>query len=125
MGTATHRRQRRKTAKNKRYKKNRDLKRANNFLDQRKKAIDLKDAKIAAGEEIKKPAFDEDLPGGGQNYCLETDRHFITAQALAAHKRSKKFRRAVKQLSEKIYTQAEADAAAGKTRESHLASAPK
>ena len=76
---------------------------------------------MEAGEPVPKPKFDEDLPGGGQFYCKETDRHFINAQALAAHKKSKRYRRALKQLREKIYTHDEADAAAGKTKEPLLA----
>eukprot|EP00938_MAST-03A_sp_MAST-3A-sp1_P005808 g5808.t1 len=108
-------------AKNKKYKKALALKHYARDLDQRKKLIEEEERKLARGEKIEPPAFDEDLPGGGQFYCKETDRHFISASALAHHKKSKRFKRALKQLKEKIYTQAEADAAAGMTREPHLA----
>ena len=108
-------------AKNKKYKKALALKHYARDLDQRKKLIEEEEFQTARGEKIEPPAFDEDLPGGGQFYCKETDRHFISAAALAHHKKSKRFKRALKQLKEKIYTQAEADAAAGMTREPHLA----
>jgi len=120
MGTAGHARKRKATAKNKRYKKARALKKFMLDFDQRKTAIENAKSKIEAGEKIPKPKFDEDLPGGGQHYCVETDRHFINAAALAAHKKSKKYRRALKRLREKAYTQDEAEAAAGKTKEPHI-----
>lgn len=61
--------------------------------------------------------YDEDLPGGGQFYCPETGRHFVDEKALAAHKKSKAFKKRVKELKEQMYSQAEADRAAGMTKE--------
>merc|ERR1711935_783215 len=58
-------------------------------------------------------AEDVDLPGLGQFYCVESARHFATAKDLAAHKKSKVYKRALKNLKEPKYTQAEAEAAAG------------
>ncbi|KAJ3346547.1 hypothetical protein HDU91_007011 [Kappamyces sp. JEL0680] len=55
-----------------------------------------------------------DLPGFGQNYCVECARHFITASAKEEHLKSKLHKRRVKILTtETPYTQEEADAAAG------------
>lgn len=56
---------------------------------------------------------DFDLPGLGQHYCVECARYFITASALLEHTRTKKHKIRVKELREKPYTQAEAEAAAG------------
>lgn len=61
--------------------------------------------------------FDEDLPGGGQFYCQETARHFMDANALARHKKSREYRRRVKELKQEQYTQGEAELGAGMTRE--------
>jgi bud site selection protein 20 len=30
-------------------------------------------------------AYDDDLPGGGQHYCVQCDRHFVDAPTLAKH----------------------------------------
>mmetsp|Transcript_10113 Transcript_10113/g.23445 ORF Transcript_10113/g.23445 Transcript_10113/m.23445 type:complete len:126 (+) Transcript_10113:83-460(+) len=72
-------------------------------------------------DEIKKGGlkfdYDEDLPGGGQFYCVETARHFVNAEALALHKKSKEYKRRLKRLKEEQYTQAEAEMAAGMTKE--------
>ena len=62
--------------------------------------------------------FDEDLPGGGQYYCVETARYFVSADALERHKRSKQFKQRVKELrNEAKYTQDDAEAALGKRKE--------
>ena len=45
-----------------------------------------------------KQVVDEDLPGMGQFYCVETGRWFIDAKALAAHKKSRFFKMRVKEL---------------------------
>ena len=68
---------------------------------------------VAAG----KFEYDDDLPGGGQFYCVETGKHFADAKALADHKKSRYFKRRCKELKEEQYTQASADAAAGMTKE--------
>lgn len=63
-------------------------------------------------------ALDEDLPGGGQFYCVETGRHFVDEKALESHKKTRAYKRRVKELrEEEQYTQAEAESAAGMTRE--------
>lgn len=57
--------------------------------------------------------IDFDLPGLGQHYCVECARYFITEDALTQHQRTKIHKNRVKELKEKPYTQAEAEAAAG------------
>jgi len=63
-------------------------------------------------------AFDEDLPAGGLYYCVETARHFMSAAALEHHKRSKQFKRRVRELQrDGKYTQDDAELAAGRGKE--------
>jgi bud site selection protein 20 len=62
-------------------------------------------------------AYDDELPGGGQFYCVETGKHFTDAKALADHKKSRYFKRRIKELKEEKYTQATAEWAAGMTKE--------
>jgi bud site selection protein 20 len=61
--------------------------------------------------------YDDELPGGGQYYCVETAKHFIDATALANHKKTKFYKRRVKELQQEQYTQHTAEWAAGKTKE--------
>jgi hypothetical protein len=61
--------------------------------------------------------YDDDLPGGGQFYCKETGKHFIDAKALADHKKSRAYKRRVKDLKEEKYTNDTAEWAAGRTKE--------
>ncbi|OZJ02374.1 hypothetical protein BZG36_04433 [Bifiguratus adelaidae] len=58
---------------------------------------------------------DADLPGLGQNYCIQCARHFITGKALNEHYRGKVHKKRVKDLKEEAYTQKEAEAAVGFT----------
>jgi len=75
-------------------------------------------AKIEREGKTPKPAYDDDLPGGGQFYCVETGRHFTDQHALDEHKKSRFYKRRVKELKEeKQYTQDEANWAAGLTKE--------
>mmetsp|Transcript_37912 Transcript_37912/g.121635 ORF Transcript_37912/g.121635 Transcript_37912/m.121635 type:complete len:125 (-) Transcript_37912:1171-1545(-) len=95
----------------KKYKKSRDTKR-------RRRDVDQVFDDIEHGAPAVAPAFDEDLPGGGQFYCVETGKHFVDQGALDAHRKSRAFRRRVKELREDTkYTQAEAEGAAGMTKE--------
>ncbi|ORY99990.1 hypothetical protein BCR43DRAFT_511133 [Syncephalastrum racemosum] len=64
-------------------------------------------------DKFKNQAVDADLPGLGQNYCVECARHFISQDALNEHIKGKTHKKRVKVLKEQPYTQAEADAAAG------------
>jgi bud site selection protein 20 len=62
--------------------------------------------------------YDDELPGGGQYYCVETAKHFIDATALEKHKKTKFYKRRCKELLQEKYTQHTADWAAGKSKES-------
>ena len=68
---------------------------------------------------IKNFEFDELLPGGGRFYCPETARHFINANALAAHKKTKEYKRRCRELKKTPYSQEEADRAAGLMKETY------
>ena len=59
--------------------------------------------------------FNEDLPGGGQFYCMFTGRHFESAEALARHQKTKQFKRDKKRVlnGPKPHEQRDAEAAAG------------
>ena len=62
--------------------------------------------------------FDDDLPGCGQFYCVETARYFVDQKALDDHKKSRAYKRRVKELREETpFTQKDAEAAAGMTKE--------
>jgi len=69
------------------------------------------------GQDGIKFEFDDELPGGGQFYCMETGKHFINSKALADHKKSRYYKRKCKELKEEKYTQASAEWAAGMTKE--------
>ena len=70
--------------------------------------------KIAEDGATPTPPYDEDLPGGGQFYCVETGRHFTDQRGLDDHKKSRAYKRRVKELKEeKQYTQTDAEVAAG------------
>ena len=68
---------------------------------------------------IKNFEFDELLPGGGRFYCPETARHFINANALAAHKKTKEYKKRCRELKKTPYSQEEADRAAGLMKETY------
>lgn len=62
--------------------------------------------------------INDELPGMGQYYCPETDRYFISEQALVEHKRTKYYKRRCKRIhTETKYTPHIADWGAGKTKE--------
>jgi len=61
--------------------------------------------------------YDDELPGGGQFYCAETGKHFISARALADHKKSRFYKRRIKDLKDDKYSQGTAEWAAGMTKE--------
>jgi len=48
---------------------------------------------------------------------VETDKHFIDAKALAAHKKTRAYKKRCKELKEEKYTQESAEWAAGMTKE--------
>jgi bud site selection protein 20 len=61
--------------------------------------------------------YDDELPGAGQFYCVETGKHFTDARALSDHKKSRYYKRRVNDLKEEKYTQGTAEWAAGMTKE--------
>jgi bud site selection protein 20 len=61
--------------------------------------------------------FDDDLPGGGQFYCVETAKHFADAKGLADHKKSRYYKRRVKDLKEEKYNKDASEWAGGMTKE--------
>jgi len=112
------------TSKKKFQAKARGTKRRTKDLDQVEK--ELKDIGRLPGEQVMEDAvtteekpYDEDLPGGGLFYCVESARHFASADALAKHRLSKQFKNRVKRLKEGAFTQDMAEAAVGVTKE-HL-----
>jgi hypothetical protein len=75
---------------------------------------------IEKADETGKPiAFDynDELPGGGQFYCVETAKHYTDARALADHKKSRYYKKRCKELKEEKYSQGSAEWAAGMTKE--------
>ncbi|KAJ1455158.1 zinc finger protein 593-like protein [Pelagophyceae sp. CCMP2097] len=100
-------------SKNKSYKRGRDTKRRNRDVDQIHDDI----AKIA--DKGPQPIeYDDDIPGGGQFYVVETGRHFTDQRGVDDHKKSRLYKRRLKELKEqKQYTQFEAEWAAGMSKE--------
>ncbi|PXF44693.1 Zinc finger protein bud20 [Gracilariopsis chorda] len=107
MGSGTGRVTKRKGS-NKRSRRKRTLSRA---LDQIHEDISGK-GQFSKNGTTDLPV-DFDLPGLGQFYCVECARYFITDGVLAAHKKTKKHKFRLKELKDKPYCQAEAEAAAG------------
>ena len=101
-------------AKVKKYKKATWLSRRAKDTDQIQDEIEK--SKIT-GVPADKFEYDDELPGGGQFFCVETGKHFADAKALADHKKSRYYKRRCKELKEEKYTQAEAERAAGMTKE--------
>ena len=65
-----------------------------------------------------KTALDPDKPGLGQFYCVACCRYCISQKALDDHKKSRAYKRRVKELKEETpFTQKDAEAAAGMTKE--------
>lgn len=71
---------------------------------------DLKPEKAA---KLLQQEIDYDLPGNGQFYCIECERHFVDEKTRQLHRKTKLHKNRVKTLKEVPYTQAEANAAGG------------
>jgi len=113
MGTGQTTKKPRIRAKLKKYK------RATWLCNRAKDRDEIQD-EIEKAELTGKPiAFDynDELPGGGQFYCIETAKHFIDAKALADHKKTRYFKKRAKELKEEKYTQGFAEWAAGMSKE--------
>lgn len=121
MGTGQTKRKRRAHAKKKQFKKYfLSTKHRSKDLDQIQEEVakgKVRDGRGAIASRGGCYEYDEDLPGGGQFYCVETGRHFVDAHALREHKKSKAFKKRLKELKEKVYNQDEADLGAGITKE--------
>lgn len=61
--------------------------------------------------------YDDELPGGGQFYAIETGKHFIDAKALADHKKTRAYKKRVKEVKDERYSHASADWASGMVKE--------
>jgi len=61
----------------------------------------------------KEQEFDQDLPAGGQFYCHETAKYFVTQAALDSHKKTKGYKRRVAELKKTPFFVEDAMAAAG------------
>jgi bud site selection protein 20 len=105
--------------KKKGFRKSRGTKRRAVDIDQIQDELKHGTVKAGATREVR-DRFDPDLPGGGNFYCVETGRHFQDAHALAEHKKTKGYKKRLKLLKEKQYTQEEADAAAGLGKEAYV-----
>jgi bud site selection protein 20 len=87
----------------------------------RRKDIDqiIDDLSLAKTEnrDLSAIPFNDELPGCGQFFSVETDKHFISQKALDDHKKTREYKRRVKQLKEEKYDQKMAEWAAGMTKE--------
>ena len=122
MGRVCNRRKN-AASKKKGFKKSLDTKRRPRDIDQIQDDLaQLREGKTKFGKELvgEKVVFDEDLPGGGLYYCIEAGRHFKDQTALDAYKKTKKYKKRLKVLKEKQYTQDEADAAGGLQKEVYV-----
>ncbi|KAL7459945.1 hypothetical protein ACHAWC_011829 [Mediolabrus comicus] len=114
MGTGVSGRKKGARSKIKKYKRAKWLNRRAKDTDQIQDEIEK--AEIT-GVPADKFEYDDELPGGGQFFCVETGKHFADAKALADHKKSRYYKRRCKELKEEKYTQEEAERAAGMTKE--------
>jgi bud site selection protein 20 len=110
MGTGKYSRRKGATSKVKKYKRK-------TWLCHRAKDTDQIQDEIEKGAKNRNVPYNDELPGGGQFYCVETGMHFIDAKALADHKKSRYYKRRCKELKEEKYTQESAEFAAGMTKE--------
>lgn len=114
MGGGSYSRKKGARSKIKKYKKK-------TWLCRRAKDTDQIQDEIEKSARTGVPAdafpYDDELPGGGQFYCVETGKHFADARSLADHKKGRYYKRRCKELREEKYTQEMAETAAGMTKE--------
>ncbi|KAL7541772.1 hypothetical protein ACHAXR_011206 [Thalassiosira sp. AJA248-18] len=115
MGGGSYSRKPNARSKIKKYKKKTWLCRRAKDTDQIQDEIEK--SALPGAPPANKFEYDDDLPGGGQFYCVETGKHFADAKALADHKKSRYYKRRCKELKEEKYTQEVAEMAAGMTKE--------
>ena len=114
MGTGPICKKKRAFAKIKKYKRKTWLERRAKDTDQIQDEIEKADK--TTGKPISFE-YDDEIPGGGQFYCVESGRHFTDAKSLEDHKKSRYFKRRCKDIKEEKYTQGMAEWAAGMTKE--------
>jgi hypothetical protein len=114
MGGGSYSRKAGARSKIKKYKKKTWLSRRAKDTDQIQDEIEKS---TTTGIPANKFEYDDELPGGGQFYCVETGKHFADAKALEDHKKSRYYKRRCKELKEEKYSQASAEEAAGMTKE--------
>ena len=117
MGTGVSAKKPGARSKNKKYKRKVWLCNRDKDIDQIQDEFERAQETGISVKDRLVPAYDDELPGGGQFYCPETARHFIDAKALADHKKTKFYKRRCRELKQEKYTQQTADWAAGKTKE--------
>lgn len=104
-------------AKKKKFKRKVWLCHRDKDIDQIQEELERTKNNDGASSQPSGADYDDDLPGGGQFYCAETGKHFISARALADHKKSRFYKRRIKDLKDDKYSQATAEWAAGMTKE--------
>jgi hypothetical protein len=65
------------------------------WLCHRTMDTDQRQDQIEKAEATGKPItfqYDDELPGGGQFYCIETGKHFIDEKALADHRKTRYYK---------------------------------
>lgn len=82
----------------------------------------VEDAGLPSPQETFTGTVDTDLPGLGQIYCLPCARYFISAEAGAAHQRTKLHKRRLSSLKTVPYSIEEAERAGGLGSQSSLKS---
>jgi bud site selection protein 20 len=102
-------RRKKNMAKNKEYRKARRTKRYKRDIDQ----IVLVDMEPKRMEALEHQPLDETKPGMGQFYCVTCSRYMISEKAMQTHLKMKEHKKRVKVCKEPVYTQKEADWAAG------------
>ena len=117
---------RRRTSKNKQFKKQHATKSRRRDIDQiqddlakiQQTHVTLIDTSKEIVDQLKiNCEYDEDLPGLGQHYCVPCGRHFSDENTLQIHQNTKDHKRRLKDLSQPQYTQTEAEFGARKTKE--------
>ena len=114
MGNGRYGRKRKAMSKKKGYKRSMLVKARAKDVDQIQEEM-LKDLEDKVDSSVQ--PFDEDLPGGGQFFCVETGKHFVDLHALTQHKKTRYYKKRVKELKEQVYNLDEAASAAGFTKE--------
>jgi bud site selection protein 20 len=76
------------------------------------KAIDQIQLQMASQKPI---PYDPELPGCGQFYCYECDRHFISEYVLKEHKRAGPHKKRAREVKQAAHSQKDAEWAVGLT----------